>query len=109
MKSSNTDILQNLIQRGIGYSISNTLLLNELDKIDSKIRKYIQRKFTPKTVLHPNLSDDEYFDTVITNLTRQILIRKEILQLMKTPHILSNVNFQEITKIAQIHLKELKP
>lgn len=108
MKSSDANILYNLIQRGIAYSISNTMILQKLEQIDSKTSRQIQRKFMPKTVSNHKLSGDEYFNTVIKNLARQIFIREEIQNLIKKPQIALNVNFKEIRKIMQIHSQGLR-
>ncbi len=108
MKPVDANILSFLIQRGIGYSIFNSLLLNELEKIDSTTSRRIKRKLTPQTIECHKLTADEFFDKIIKNLARQILIREEIRQLIKNSHIVSNTNFKEIRKIMQIHSKESK-
>lgn len=96
MKRVDANILYFLIQRGIGYSIFNNALLNELEKIDSTTSKRIKRKFTPQTIECHKLTANEFFDKTIKNLARQIYIHEEILYAL------------DKTKTGQIKLKVMK-
>ena len=71
-------MLTELIQRDIGYGIVNNSNLNDLDIIDKRIRKRIRKQFGPEIPLKSKYSKDEYFEVVIKNLARQILIAEEI-------------------------------
>jgi len=78
MNNSTANLLTTLIQRSMGYGIFNNSLLDGLEKIDSTISKRIRLKFRPKTPQKSEYSKNEYFDAVIKNLARQILIGEEI-------------------------------
>jgi len=67
-----------LIQRETGYGIVNNSSLNYLDIIDKRISKRIRQQFGPEIPLNSKCSEDEYFETIIKNLARQILIAEEI-------------------------------
>lgn len=96
MKRVDANILYFLMQRGIGYSIFNNVLLNELEKIDSTTSKRIKRKFTLQTIECHKLTANEFFDKIIKNLARQICIYEEIIYAL------------DKTKTGQIKLKEIQ-
>jgi len=78
MNNRITNMLTVLIQKDVGYGILNNFILNDLDKIDSRISKRIRQKFRHKTPQKSKYSENEYFDAVLKNLARQILIAEEI-------------------------------
>ena len=106
MNNKTANLLTTLIQRGIGYSIFNNSLLDGLEKIDSRISKRIRRKFRPKTLQKSKYSENEYFDTVIKNLARQILIgdeiKNEIQKIDDTPDKDTKIILKDLRKIFAI-------
>jgi len=77
MSNRTTNLITELNQREVMYSIFNNSMLNDLDKIDKRISKRIRQKFKPITQ-KSKYSYYEDFDFVIKRLARQILIAEEV-------------------------------
>ena len=96
MKKNIENFTMALIHSYTSYGIVNSMALNELGKIDSKISKRIRRKFMPKISEKENLSESEYFDTVIKKLGREILVKEEIHYEIHKMDMDNNMNFKTI-------------
>lgn len=80
MNIKNPEFLTELIQIVMGYSISNKILISELELIDANISKRLHRKIIPKKyfVTKPN-NQIEYFNHIIKCYAYHLFKRDDIL------------------------------